>query len=272
MSRKTKLKKFKATTPTQISKLINESTPRGKMNRKLEQYSGHLSELEPPDHFEDITKILDRFKPQTESQQKLVEIINNNIVSIGAGAAGTGKSYVALHTVISTLIKHSDIYEKLIIFHPIVQVDDDDLGFLPGGIDEKINPYKAASLYTIQKITTKTYMDTLIRQRSIEFLPINYIRGMTFDNTILLLEEAQNTSMSQMKTLLTRIGKNCKFVIIGDLKQSDKFGQPGDKNQSGLSDALYRLEGVKDVGTMSFKPSDVVRSEIVKAILERYEE
>lgn len=214
-----------------------------------------------------IRQKISEYTSKSESQRKLEKIIDSCTISIGLGSAGTGKSYVALAKALDLFCRPNKEYDKIVVFHPLVQVDDTSLGYLPGDIDDKINPFKGATLHTLTKILGENLVDQLMYEKIIEFQPINYVRGWTFDNNILILEEAQNTSIGQMKTLLTRVGENTKFIIIGDVRQSDKFeGMP-----SGLKDAYSRLAKVKGVGRMAFDKSDVVRSGIVLRILQEYE-
>lgn len=214
-----------------------------------------------------IREKLKNYTSKTESQRKLEKIIESSTITIGLGSAGTGKSYVALSKMLDIFTRSNGEYEKLIVFHPLIQVDDDNLGYLPGDVEQKINPFRGATEHTLTKILGEELVKELLNENYIEFHPINYVRGWTFDNNLLILEEGQNTSISQMKTLLTRVGENTKFVIIGDVKQSDRFQE----GPSGLKDAYTRLSKVNGVGTFEFKPSDVVRSGIVSLILQEYE-
>ena len=143
------------------------------------------------------------------------------------------------------------------------------MGSLPGNLEEKLDPYIYPSYYLLNKIIGKECREKLKQEGFIEVVALAYMRGWNVDNSILIFEEAQNTTPSQMKLLLTRIGYNSKFFISGDLEQSDKFK---DKTKSGLYDAKKRLGDVKGIGIFEFGDKDGVRNPIITKILQRYEE
>jgi phosphate starvation-inducible PhoH-like protein len=161
----------------------------------------------------------------------------------------------------------SNKYEKIIIVRPAVEAEE-KLGSLPGGLEEKLDPYIYPSYYLLNKIIGKDARETLKDQGYIEVAALAYMRGWNVDNTILVFEEAQNATPAQIKLLLTRIGFNSKFFLSGDLEQSDKFK---DKTKSGLYDAKKRLEGVKGIGVFEFSSDDIVRNPIISEILNRYD-
>jgi phosphate starvation-inducible PhoH-like protein len=145
---------------------------------------------------------------------------------------------------------------------------EEKLGSLPGGVEEKLDPYIFPSYYLLNKIIGKELREKLKEIEAIEVFALAYMRGMNIDNSILIFEEAQNSTPSQMKLLLTRIGFNSKFFISGDLEQFDRHK---DKTQTGLYDALQRFDDVEDVGIFEFKPFDVVRNPLITKILQKYE-
>ncbi len=158
-------------------------------------------------------------------------------------------------------------YEKIIIVRPAVEAEE-KLGSLPGGMEEKLDPYIYPSYYLLNKIIGKEAREKLKDEGIIEVAALAYMRGWNVDNTILVFEEAQNATPSQIKLLITRIGYNSKFFISGDLEQSDKYK---DKTKSGLYDAKRRLEGVKDIGLYEFGKEDIVRNPLIGEILKRYD-
>ena len=158
-------------------------------------------------------------------------------------------------------------YEKIIIVRPAVEAEE-KLGSLPGGIEEKLDPYIYPSYYLLNKIIGKEAREKLKEEEFIEIAALAYMRGWNVDNTILVFEEAQNTTPSQMKLLLTRIGFNSKFFISGDLEQSDKFK---DKTKTGLYDAKMKLQDLRNVGVFEFDNKDIVRNPIIGEILKRYD-
>jgi phosphate starvation-inducible PhoH-like protein len=143
------------------------------------------------------------------------------------------------------------------------------LGALPGTVNEKMDPYIYPSFYLLNKIIGKNIREKLMDMEVIEVMALAYMRGLNIDNTILVLEEAQNTTPNQMKLVLTRIGFNTKFFISGDLEQTDRYK---DKRSTGLYDAMERLQGVDDIGHHVFYPEDIVRNPLISKILKKYED
>jgi phosphate starvation-inducible PhoH-like protein len=178
-----------------------------------------------------------------------------------------GKSYIAMKRAVDLLYDDSNKYEKIIIVRPAVEAEE-KLGSLPGGLEEKLDPYIYPSYYLLNKIIGKEAREDLKNMGYIEVAALAYMRGWNVDNTILVFEEAQNATPSQIKLLLTRIGYNSKFFISGDLEQSDKYK---DKTKSGLYDAKKRLHDVKGIGIFEFGMEDIVRNPIIGEILNRYD-
>ena len=203
----------------------------------------------------------------TENQRLYYDILKNNQITICSGPAGVGKSYIAMKAAVDLLFDPNNSYEKIMIVRPAVEAEE-KLGSLPGDLEEKLDPYISPSYYLLNKLIGKENREKLIELDFIEVQALAYIRGWNIDNTILIFEEAQNATPSQMKLLLTRIGFNSKFFISGDLEQSDKFK---DKTKSGLYDAKKRLEGVRGIGVFEFGSQDIVRNPIIGEILNRYD-
>ena len=204
----------------------------------------------------------------SSSQKEYYDILSSNQITICSGPAGVGKSYIAMKCAIDLLVEPTTPYEKIIIVRPAVEAEE-KLGSLPGGVEEKLDPYIFPSYYLLNKIIGKESREKLKEVEAIEVFALAYMRGMNIDNSILIFEEAQNATPNQMKLLLTRIGFNSKFFISGDLEQFDRHK---DKTQTGLYDALQKFTNMSDVGVFEFKPSDVVRNPLISKILERYEE
>jgi len=203
----------------------------------------------------------------TKNQEKYWEILTNNEITLCFGPAGVGKSYIAMKRAIDLLWDDRNKYEKIIIVRPAVEAEE-KLGSLPGGLEEKLDPYIYPSYYLLNKIIGKDAREKLKDEGFIEIAALAYMRGWNVDNTILVFEEAQNTTPSQMKLLLTRIGFNSKFFISGDLEQSDKFK---DKTKTGLYDAKVRLGDLPNVGIFEFDDKDIVRNPLITEILRRYD-
>lgn len=203
----------------------------------------------------------------TKNQELYWDILGENQITLCFGPAGVGKSYIAMKKAVDLLWDDSNKYEKIIIVRPAVEAEE-RLGSLPGGLEEKLDPYIYPSYYLLNKIIGKESRESLKSEGFIEVAALAYMRGWNVDNTILVFEEAQNATPSQVKLLLTRIGYNSKFFISGDLEQSDKYK---DKTKSGLYDAKKRLGDVKGIGVFEFGLEDIVRNPIISEILERYQ-
>lgn len=205
----------------------------------------------------------------SESQRKYYDLMMENEITICSGPAGTGKSYISMKAAIDLIVDPETPYEKIMIVRPAVESSSSTLGSLPGDLREKMGPYVYSSLSLLDKIIGKENVEKLEQFDIIEIMSLSFLRGFNADNMILILEESQNSTPSEMKMLLTRIGFNSKFFISGDIEQSDKFKK---KELSGLYDAINRLSDVKNIGLFEFNIKDVVRNPIIIEILKRYED
>ena len=215
-----------------------------------------------------IIKKKQRNKFLSSNQKDYYEILKSNQITICSGPAGVGKSYIAMKAAVDLLIDKNNSYEKIIIVRPAVEAEE-KLGSLPGGLEEKLDPYIFPSYYLLNKIIGKDSREKLKEAEVIEVFALAYMRGMNIDNSILIFEEAQNASPNQMKLLLTRIGFNSKFFISGDIEQTDRYKH---KEQSGLYDALQKFKDIDDVGTFEFNDKDIVRNPLISKILQKYDE
>lgn len=202
----------------------------------------------------------------TQSQKIYYDKLNSGEIIICSGPAGVGKSYISMKAAVDLLSDPANNYEKIIIVRPAVEAEE-KLGSLPGNVEEKLDPYIFPSYYLLNKIIGKEVREKLKEIEVIEVFALAYMRGMNIDNSLLIFEEAQNSTPNQMKLLLTRIGFNSKFFISGDLEQTDRYK---DKKQSGLWDAIHRFQDMDNILTHEFSDTDVVRNPLITKILKKY--
>jgi phosphate starvation-inducible PhoH-like protein len=224
--------------------------------------------LSRKDFINSVVKKRQKNKFLTEHQEEYYNILKNNAITVASGAAGVGKSYIAMKAAVDLLIDPDNSYEKIIIVRPAVEAEE-KLGSLPGNLEEKLDPYIFPSYYLLNKIIGKDAREKLKDAEIIEVFALAYMRGMNIDNSILIFEEAQNSTPNQMKLLLTRIGYNSKFFISGDLEQTDRYK---DKRQSGLYDAIQRFTDIPSIGIYDFRNAKNVRNPLIGKILSKYEE
>ena len=224
-----------------------------------------------------IPKIVDNFKPKTLNQRVFHDIISDDDTQLVLchGIAGTGKTYVSIYKALQDVLRRGTPYDKLIIINPTVDVGNEDkLGFLPGELSAKIQQYNESTFTILDKIIGKARAGKMIADNKIEIGVLNFLRGTNLENCYVILDEAQNVSPMQIKTLMTRISENCKMIIQGDMSQCDKYKTNGVTNyeKSGFYDVWNRLQNVKGVNHMAFSREDCVRHPLVKRILKTYED
>jgi len=207
-----------------------------------------------------------RLKCKNEAQKEFSKLITEKEIIVAAGPSGTGKSYVAIARAIELLQNSSNEFKKIVISKPAVEAEE-KLGFAPGTIREKLEPHLASSLDIVDKIMGKANRKKLEENDYLLIQALGFIRGKTLDNSIIIIEEAQNLSPSQCKTILSRIGHNSKLIISGDLDQSDRYQ---DVRQSGLYDLFARHRKVSEVGFLEFQLSDIVRNPLISKLLGNY--
>jgi phosphate starvation-inducible PhoH-like protein len=204
----------------------------------------------------------------TQTQKRYYDTLISNEVTICSGPAGVGKSYITMKAAIDLISDPTTPYEKIIIVRPAVEAEE-KLGSLPGNVEEKLDPYIFPSYYLLNKIIGKENREKLKNLEVIEVFALAFMRGMNIDNSILIFEEGQNATPSQMKLLLTRIGFNSKFFISGDVEQSDRYKN---KTHSGLWDAIEKFRGDNHISTFEFTDkNDIVRNPLISKILKKYD-
>lgn len=207
----------------------------------------------------------------TENQKKWYDVLSDpkNKIILCHAVAGVGKTHITLYKALEFIYKKDYAQRNLVVINPTVDVGNESpLGFLPGDLENKIEYYNESAHYVLKKIvTTSQKIDELLEKEKLQYRVLNFLRGLNIENTVVVLDEAQNASPKQIKTLMTRINDDTKLIIQGDLSQCDKYR---DYRDSGFFDVWKRLKGVPGVGYMEFTPHDVIRSQIVKDVLARY--
>ena len=202
--------------------------------------------------------------PKTETQKKYLDGIKENDIVVGIGPAGTGKTYLAMAMAINAFMKKQ--ISRIVLTRPAIEAGE-KLGFLPGDLFEKINPYLRPLYDALYDMMEAEKAAKLIERGVIEIAPLAFMRGRTLNDSFIILDEAQNTTMEQMKMFLTRLGFNSKAVITGDVTQVDL--PPG--KASGLTEIIKILEGIEGIDFVFFSEKDVVRHRLVQAIVKAYE-
>ncbi len=202
--------------------------------------------------------------PKNRHQFEFIMSIKNNDISFGLGAAGTGKTYIAMACALEMLLQHK--VRKIILTRPVVEAGE-SLGFLPGDLVQKITPYLRPLYDTMELLLPFELIRQMEETNMFEVAPLAYMRGRTLHNSVVILDEAQNTTKEQMKMFLTRMGENSKLIITGDPSQSDI----GSAKNSGLSHAANLLNKIKGIGIIEFSAKDVVRHSLVQKIITAYD-
>ncbi len=258
-----------------VIKLLNELTLQINLGQKMDMQKvsdsikimEDKSSLKPHEIFNDfiIVNSGKKIKPRTEGQKHYIESIRDNTIIFGIGPAGTGKTYLALAMAVGSLIKND--VGRIILVKPVVEAGE-KLGFLPGDMYDKINPYLRPlydALYEMLDIETfQHYMDIGV----IEVVPLAYMRGRTLNDSFIILDEAQNTSPEQMKMFLTRLGFGSKIVITGDITQIDL---PAER-KSGLIQVREILKDIQGIKFVYLTSKDVVRHSLVQKIVDAYKQ
>ena len=203
-------------------------------------------------------------KPSSKSQEKFIDAVLNNDLVFGVGAAGTGKTFLAV--AMAAYYLEQGIIKKIFLARPAIEAGE-KLGFLPGDLAEKVNPYLQPVYDALNELVGSQYVTKLVEKNIIEIVPLAYMRGRTLNDAFIILDEAKNTTIAQMKMCLTRIGFRSKTVVTGDVSQVDL---PKD-TKSGLIDCLEFVDKIKGVKISNFDSSDVVRHRIVRDIINAYD-
>ncbi len=203
--------------------------------------------------------------PRSQNQISYFQLLNSKDIVFAFGPAGTGKTFLAVAKAVASL--QQGIVKKIILSRPAVEAGE-KLGFLPGDLKEKVDPFLRPIYDALYEMMPYDQVEKKLANNTIEIAPIAFMRGRTLEDCYIILDEAQNTTKIQMKMFLTRLGKNSKMVVVGDNTQIDLIS----KNDSGLIDASKKLKKIKDIGFIELDQKDVIRHEVVRKIINAYEE
>ena len=216
----------------------------------------------------DLSKLnFDELMYKNPAQRRFYKTISTKDITFGIGPAGCGKTYLSVHRALRELGDKDSKIDGIVIVKPLVEAAGEKIGFLPGDVEEKTAPFMMSFYYNMEQIIGKQRLDILKESNVIQVIPLAFMRGITLSNKFVILDEAQNATPEQIKMFVTRIGENSKYIITGDLEQSDI-----QKHKSGLEDAIKRFAGIHGVGLAQFKEKDVVRHSLVRRLLKRYKD
>ncbi|MDE5945104.1 MAG: PhoH family protein [Rikenella sp.] len=203
-------------------------------------------------------------RARTENQRRLVKLYGKNDLLFAVGPAGSGKTYTAIALAVRAL-KNREV-RRIILTRPAVEAGE-KLGFLPGDLKEKLDPYLQPLYDALNDMIPPKKLQDYMAEGIVQIAPLAYMRGRTLDNAFVILDEAQNTNLSQIKMFLTRMGRNARFIVTGDATQIDL----PNRQDSGLLPAIERLRGIRGIGVVEFDRRDIVRHELVKQIVQAFD-
>jgi phosphate starvation-inducible protein PhoH and related proteins len=206
---------------------------------------------------------------KNESQKELIRSIKNNLITICSGKAGTGKTFISLAYALNLLRGTDNKYQRIYLVKSVTTLKGEELGYLKGDLKEKITPFMMSFYINMEKFVDESVIDNLIDTNILKPFPLAFVRGVSLDNCIVILDEMQNVSIDNARTMLTRMGENSKLIILGDSNQIDLKV----KSDSSLNVLLKMFEDEKKIGTIKMNDKDVnIRNPIIDLIEKRFEE
>lgn len=210
-------------------------------------------------------KLVKNFSPKTDKQQELIDLIDKKEVVIVKGPSGSGKTYTALAQSLDLL---GPYYKQIVLIKSLTTVPEEELGSLPGTVERKLDPYIMSYTWNIDKLCGEGAAKSLMDKKLISILPIAFARGISIDNSIVIIDEVQNLSFHTFKTLITRIGERSKYILLGDVEQIDRRR----KEESPLEKIFEIFKDNEVIGTLEFTDEDCVRNPIIPGILYKLRE
>jgi len=201
---------------------------------------------------------------KNKHQRDFYESIKSNDITFCEGPAGAGKTFIASYFALQALGNKESSYDGIVIAKPLVEAGGEKIGFLPGDVEEKTEPFMMSYYYNMEMLIGYQRLKVLRQDKIINVIPMAYMRGLTFSNKIVILDETQNASQEQMKMFITRLGEGSKYIIMGDSSQTDLRGV------NGLKDSIHRFKEIPGVGICRFDKYDIVRHKLISILLSRY--
>lgn len=205
---------------------------------------------------------------KTENQKKFTTLIRKKEIIIANGCAGTGKTFLSCAEALKLVQDNSNKFRKIILVKSVTTLEGEEIGFLKGSLEEKMAPFMYSFMSNFHKIIGKTKSDALVAAGVIEIQPIAYLRGRSIDNSIIIVDEAQNISIKNIRTILTRLGEDSKIILIGDSRQNDSKN----KKDSALDFLCKYFTDIKQIGSISFTKEDIVRNPLIIMIEDKFDE
>ena len=245
---------------------------RRKVNEEVEL--NELLTFNSDDELKKIKSEINNYLPSTlkviaknDSQKELIKSIKNNEITICSGLAGCGKTFVALAYALNILRKETNRFKKLYLVKSVTPLKGEEIGFLKGDLNDKIEPFMMSYFLNLEKIIIKQSVTYLLEKEIIKPMPLTYLRGVTLDDCIIILDEAQNVSVDNSRTFITRIGSNSKIILLGDINQIDLKN----KEESSLEKLMNLFTEIKGIGVIKMNEDDVnIRNPLIKTIEEKY--
>ena len=242
-------------------------SPRRKKLTNEEQGLGYDAMMREPDT-RTIDNIHVNLKCKTANQKVLVNLIKSKDITICSGYPGSGKTYIACAVALELLKNNPQRFKKIVIVKSVTTLKEEEIGFLKGTLKEKMEPFMYSFMGNFEKIIGKSMLENLKANGIIEELPLAYIRGITIDNAIIIVDETQNINKKNLRSITTRLGEDSKMIFLGDEEQIDMK----DTTNSSLSYAMRYFKNLDEVGTVFFGEEDVVRHPLIKKIEQIFRE
>jgi len=245
-----------------LVKIKNIMAVRKKATPKVDDF---VKELTPQQKL--LTKISINLKCKNDRQKNFIRLINDHDIVVCAGPAGTGKTFIACAEALKLLTTRPSVYKKIIIVKSVTVLEGEEIGFLKGTMKEKMEPFMISFLDNFHKLIGKEITGSMLYTEMIEVLPLAYVRGRSIDNAIIIVDEAQNITLKNMRSTMTRLGEDSKIIITGDTKQIDMRNG----NLSSLEKVVEYFRPMEEVGIMEFGREDIVRNPLIIKIEEIFE-